>query len=525
MDKILEIQNLSLNFKGFKLKNIALSIQKGEVLGLVGQSGSGKSLLSNIILGFVKDYEILNGGIEFLGENLLLKNEKVMCSIRGAKIGYIFQEPLSALNPLHKIKKQILEALKIHNLYSKDTLQTRLYELLDMVKLDKSHLQRYPYELSGGQRQRVCIAIALANNPQLLIADEPTTALDSKIQEQIIGLLQDLQKQLHLSILFISHNLGVISQISQNIAVMKEGEIVEYGVNQDIFKSPRHSYTKALLKSLGISYREVKNYGEEILRVEDLKLCYVLKRNFLGKTLQELEALKSLNFTLREGESLGIIGESGSGKSSLANALVNLLQPSGKIMFLQEDFLNLKGKALQAKRKALQMIFQDPFGALNPKMNLYEIIKEGLEIHHFKGDIAKEVCQALYDVGLDESFLQRYPYELSGGQRQRVCIARSLVLKPKILILDEATSALDQNTQKQVLDLFLALGQKYALSYLCISHDLAVVANLCERVLVLQKGGIIESGITQEVFSNPKTTYVKELLECARFNARFNEGL
>ncbi|MDE5602856.1 MAG: ATP-binding cassette domain-containing protein, partial [Helicobacter sp.] len=470
---------------------------------------------------FIRDYQILNGKIEFLGENLLLKNERAMYSIRGAKIGYIFQEPLSALNPLHKIQKQILEVLKIHNFYSKDALQARLYELLEMVKLEKNHLQRYPYELSGGQRQRVCIAIALANNPQLLIADEPTTALDSKIQEQIIRLLQDLQKQLRLSILFISHNLGVISQISQNIAVMKEGEIVEYGVNQDIFTSPKHPYTKALLQSLQVTYKEVQDYGKEILRVEDLKLCYVLKRNFLGKKLQELEALKSLNFTLREGESLGIIGESGSGKSSLANALVRLLQASGKIMFLQEDFLALRGKELQTKRRLLQMIFQDPFGALNPKMNLYEIVKEGLEIHHFKGDIAKEVCQALYDVGLDESFLQRYPYELSGGQRQRVCIARSLVLKPKILILDEATSALDQNTQKQVLDLFLILAQKYALSYLCISHDLAVVANLCERVLVLQKGEIIESGITREVFSNPKTTYVKGLLE----SARFNEGL
>ena len=516
MDEVLEIHSLKVDFKGFKLEDINFGIKKGEVLGLVGESGSGKSLLSHIVLGLNRDYRLLGGCIRFLDENLLEKSEKAMRFIRGAKIGYIFQEPLSALNPLHKIEKQIVEALEIKN-YPKEEIRGRVYELLEMVRLERVYLQRYPYELSGGQRQRVCIAIALANNPELLIADEPTTALDSITQEQIIRLLQDLQKNLKLSILFISHNLAVISQISQNIVVLKEGKIVEKGSVQEIFKNPQQAYTKMLVQSLNVTYKQPKTYGEEILRVEDFGLRYPLKRNFFGRVSESFEALHALNFSLREGESLGIIGESGSGKSSLANALVRLLQPTGKMTFLQEDFLSLKGDDLQKKRKFLQMIFQDPFASLNPKMNLYEIVKEGLEIHGFRGDVFKEVSQVICDVGLDESFLRRYPYELSGGQRQRVCIARSLILKPKVLLLDEVTSALDKNTQKQIIDLFLSLSEKYALSYLCISHDLSVVANLCENVLVLEKGRIVEMGATQEVFSNPKTNILRTMLESACF--------
>ncbi|MDY3114158.1 MAG: dipeptide ABC transporter ATP-binding protein [Helicobacter sp.] len=519
---LLEIKNLSAECAKFALKNIFLSIKECEIVGLVGESGSGKTLLSYLILRLIHNYSIKGGSIEFLGRNLLNLKEKELQKLRGSEISYIFQEPLSALNPLHKIKKQLEEAILIHKPFlKKDAINKRIKELLNSVQLDSTLLERYPYELSGGQRQRVCIAIALANNPKLLIADEPTTALDSTTQEQIIMLLKQLQKEFNLSILFISHNLSVVSKLSQRIIVMQKGEIIEENTTKELFKNPKNAYTKMLLEALHFNYN-VESFSKEVLlKAQNLSVKYPLKKSFFGKTLESFKAVESLNFTLHKGESLGIIGESGSGKSSLANALCGLLESkniSGSVEALGLELFALKDKELKAFRKNMQIVFQDPFSALNPKMNILEILLEGLFVHFrdlSKALKLKMAIRVLRDVGLNASFLKRYPNELSGGQRQRINIARSLILKPKILILDEPTSALDCATQKQILTLLLKLAKEYKLSYICISHDLSTIATLCQSVLVLKKGRILESGSTKEVFSAPKNAYVKELLDAS----------
>lgn len=512
---ILKVESLSLKLANFCLENISFELPKGEILGIVGESGSGKSMLGNAILQLLPNIQHQSGTIDFLGQNLLNLSQKQMQKIRGKEISYIFQEPLSALNPLHKIKKQITEAILIHNpTCPKDTLQKRILELLENVSLPPKMLDSYPHELSGGQRQRICIAIALANSPKILIADEPTTALDSTTQQQILELLQFLQKKLHLSILFISHDLLAVSKLCKKILVLKKGKIIESGDTSSIFNSPKNPYTKLLVESLTFHYNTQKNFGKTIMEVENLGVSYIVKKNFWGKALEKFEALKPLSFQLKEGENLGIIGESGSGKTSLGNAICRLIESNGTIKLLGQDFFSLKGESLRDFRKNIQMIFQDPFSSLNPKMTISQILKEGLLAHKIPNYQTK-ITQALLDVSLDESFLERYPNELSGGQRQRISIARSLVLKPKILLLDEPTSALDKNTQKQILKLLLRLAKQYHLSYICISHDLSVIASLCQSVIVLKKGEILERGNTQEVFANPKNAYVKKLLEAS----------
>lgn len=513
--KLLEIKNLCLKLGNFSLKNISFTLEEGSILGIVGESGSGKSMLGNAILQLLPNLQYQKGEINFLGQNLLQYSSAKMQKIRGKEISYIFQEPLSALNPLHKIKKQLAEALLIHNPnLPKADLQSKLIELLENVHLPQKVLESYPYELSGGQRQRICIAIALANSPKLLIADEPTTALDSTTQEQILLLLQSLQKKLHLSVLFISHDLLVISKLCKTILVLKQGEIIERGFTQNIFKNPQNPYTKLLVQSLHFSYNTHLDFGKPLLEVENLQVSYATKKSFWGKTLESFEALKPLSFELREGESLGIIGESGSGKTSLANAICRLVESKGKVDLLNQDFFLLQGEKLRDFRKNIQMIFQDPFSSLNPKMTIAQILAEGLIAHNIQ-DRQARIKQVLLDTSLDESFLERYPNELSGGQRQRVSIARSLILKPKVLLLDEPTSALDKNTQKQILNLLLKLSKQYHLSYLCISHDLSVIATLCQNVIVLKNGEALERGKTQEVFKNPKNPYVQSLLKAS----------
>lgn len=517
MNEILSFKNFSLNLGAFALKNINFSLRKGEVLGIVGQSGSGKSLLSYTLLGFIKEYVEQKGEIFLYGEKLDFQNEKKMQFLRGRKIAYIFQEPLSALNPLQKIKIQIQESINIDKKLSYELLNKRTLELLEWVKLEEKELEKYPYELSGGQRQRVCIAIALAKNPEILIADEPTTALDPTTQEEIIKLLQQMQQKLNLSIIFISHNLGVISQISQNVLVLKSGEIIEQGNCREVFKNPKHPFSKELLATLKVVFKERGEYQEEILKAKDFSVSYVTQRSFLGRVQKEFMALKPFSFALRRGESLGIIGESGSGKSSLANALVRLIEAKGELEILGEPFLELRGKALQKMRLNLQMILQDPNSSLNPKKTLYEIIVEGLKIHKIKENYLEVAKKALLEVGLNEEYLYRYPSELSGGERQRVSIARVLVLKPKILILDEPTSALDKFTQAQIIKLLLQLAKTHQLSYICISHDLNVIAQMCEKVIVLKRGEVVASGDTKEIFQE-KNAYIQNLLEAFRFD-------
>lgn len=518
---MLAIESLSVCVKNFQLKNININLQEGEILGIVGESGSGKTLLSYLMLRLISHYEVESGRIIFLGKNLLELPQSQMQALRGKEISYIFQEPLSALNPLHKIKKQIQEAIVIHNPnITQDALQCRIAELLENVQLPNSVLDSYPYALSGGQRQRVCIAIAIANNPKILIADEPTTALDSTTQAQILELLKTLRKKFKLNILFISHNLAVVSKLCEKIIVMQKGEIIEQGDTQSIFQNPKNAYTKMLLEALRFHYNK-ESYGKDsVLRVQDLSVQYPIKKSFFGKTLESFAALKPLSFTLHQGESLGIIGESGSGKSSLANALCRILESecvSGRMELLGRDFFALRGNALRMERANIQMIFQDPFSSLNPKMQIFQILKEGLEAH-FKLDkisAQERIKGVLQDVGLEEGFLWRYPNELSGGQRQRVSIARSLILRPKVMILDEPTSALDCASQNQILHLLLKLAKQYGLSYLCISHDLNVIATLCQNVLVLRQGEMLEYGATRAVFNAPKHPYVKGLLDAS----------
>lgn len=519
--KLLSVENLFVKVENFTLRNLSFYVKEGESVGLVGESGSGKTLLSHLILQLVQDYKITSGSITFLGENLLKMCRNDLQKMRGSKIGYIFQEPLSALNPLQKIHKQLSEAILIHNPCNKEFLEQRIAKLLNDVQLDKKILNAYPYELSGGQRQRVCIAIALANHPKLIIADEPTTALDSTTQKQIIALLEQLKEKLKISILLISHNLAVVSKICQRVIVLQNGEIVESGLTQEVFKTPKHIYTKTLLEALQFHYNNSHYEEEVLLRVNHLSVVYPIKKGFFGKTLKSFVALEPLCFALHSKENLGIIGESGSGKSSLANAICRSLDVDmikGEMNFLGENFFALKGQKLQTFRGLLQIVFQDPFGALNPKMNILQIIQEGLRVHHkhlSKKQIEQKVIAVLYDVGLDASFLERYPNELSGGQRQRVNIARSLILRPKVLILDEPTSALDCATQRQILNLFLKLAMEYQLSYICISHDLSVIATLCQNVLVLKEGKLLESGATKDIFNAPKHPYVKELLQAS----------
>ncbi|WP_299550117.1 dipeptide ABC transporter ATP-binding protein [uncultured Helicobacter sp.] len=518
---LLTIKSLSVEFNGFCLKNINFSLKEGEVLGIVGESGSGKTLLSHLILRLTSSYTLQSGGIYYLGENLLEITESKMQNLRGLEIGYVFQEPLSALNPLQKIYKQLSEAILIHNpKITKMALQERIQELLHSVQLSNNVLQAYPYALSGGQRQRICLAIALANRPKILIADEPTTALDSTTQAQIIELLKNLQKTLGLSVIFISHNLAVVSKICKRVLVMQKGEIIEIGKREEIFKNPKNIYTKTLVNALKFNYNTESFSKESVLETKDLSVKYPIKKNFFGKTLESFLALEPLSLTLRKGESLGIIGESGSGKSSLANALCYLLDKdciAGEIKLLGKDFLNLKGKNLREFRACMQLIFQDPFSSLNPRMSVFEILQEGLQAHFNLNKKAQKerIVKTLNDVGLSCDFLKRYPNELSGGQRQRVSLARSLILHPKILILDEPTSALDCATQEQILKLLLKLLQQYQLSYICISHDLSVIATLCQNVLVLKNGRVLENGATKEVFKAPKDLYVKNLLEAS----------
>ncbi|TLD83180.1 ABC transporter ATP-binding protein [Helicobacter sp. MIT 11-5569] len=518
---LLKVESLNAKIGKFFLKDISFSLKEGEVLGIAGESGSGKTLLSHLILRLIKDYKIKQGSIRFLGENLLEIPESKMQNLRGLKLSYIFQEPLSALNPLQKIDKQLSEAILIHNpKITSCVLQERINTLLTNVQLPKSVLESYPYVLSGGQRQRVCIAIALANNPKILIADEPTTALDSTTQAQIIELLKNLQKSFGLSIIFISHNLAVISKLCNRVLIMQDGEIIESGGKEEIFKTPKNAYTKMLIDALAFHYNKESYEKEVVLEAKNISVEYPKKKSFFGKTLESFTALKPLSFSLYKRESLGVIGESGSGKSSLANALCRLADEEcvkGEIRLLGRDFLGLKGSALREFRASIQLIFQDPFSSLNPKMNLFKILQEGLQAHICldKESQKRRIIQSLEDVGLDASYMERYPNELSGGQRQRVSIARSLILRPKVLILDEPTSALDCATQRQILKLLLKLTKQYGLSYICISHDLSVIATLCQNVLVLKEGNVLESGLTQEVFSSPKNAYVKELLQAS----------
>ena len=526
-EPLLKIENLSVDFsmgehKVHAVKNVSLTIERGETLALVGESGSGKSVTAHSILRLLPYPEASHpsGRITFDGIDTLSASENELRRLRGAGLGMIFQEPMTSLNPLHTVEKQITEVLLLHQNLDHSAAIRRTVELLGLVGIHEpeKRLGSYPHQLSGGQRQRVMIAMALANEPDLLIADEPTTALDVTVQSQILDLLKDLQEKFGMAVLLITHDFHVVRRISKRVAVMYQGEIVETGPTGEVFKNPQHEYTKLLLQAEPAGNPcPVKPSAPVVVRTEDLKVWFPIKRGVLKKTVDHVKAVNGVSIEVREGRSLGIVGESGSGKSTLGLAVLRLLSSTGQIEFEGRRIDPLGGKRMRPLRREMQVVFQDPFGSLSPRMSVGGIVAEGLEIHEPAEQSVHEeqVIKALNEVGLDPESRHRYPHEFSGGQRQRVAIARALVLKPKLIILDEPTSSLDRSVQFQVIELLRDLQEAHGLTYLFITHDLKVVKALCHDIIVMKAGEVVESGPANQVFSAPQKPYTQALLAAA----------
>jgi len=518
---LISIKNLKISFKQNQnvVNNVNIEIPKGKTVAIVGESGSGKTLSALSILKLLPENANINSGSIMYEEKDLLKlplNE--IEKIRGNKISTIFQEPMSSLNPLHTIDKQIKEIITTHNKKNTAELNASVLNLLKEVNLDDlmNRPNIYSYELSGGQRQRVMIAMSIANNPDLLIADEPTTALDVTVQQQILSLLNNIQKHRKMSILFISHDLGVVNKIADYIYVMKDGEIIEHGEKFEIFNHPKNPYTKQLVGFQNKIRKIKENKEKEILKITDLKVWYPIKKGIFKKTVDYVKAIDAINFTLKKKETLGIVGESGSGKTSLVLAILKLITSSGKIEFNEMDLNFIKKNKLKNIRKDIQIVFQDPFSSLSPRMNVEKILNEGIDVHFPKySELEKKqiLKNILTETGMNyERDHNKYPHEFSGGQRQRIAIARALILKPKILILDEPTSALDITIQNQILDLLQNLQEKYSLSYIFISHDMNVIRSVSDKILVLKTGKLIEYNNAEIVFNSPKDEYTKNLI-------------
>lgn len=523
---LLEIKHLSVFFRNEKgsdfqaVNDVNLKLESGKILGIVGESGSGKSVTALSVLGLLpypKAYHSPDTSILFNNQELIGKSNKELQKIRGNQIAFIFQEPMSSLNPLHKIGRQISESLEMHSQLSAAEIKKRTLELLRAVKIPnpEQKMKAFPFELSGGQRQRVMIAMAIANNPKILIADEPTTALDVTIQKQIIELLMELKQRLNMSIIFISHNLRLVHQIADDIAVMYQGELVEYGSSEQIFNHPQHDYTKTLISS-NLLLNKKENYKKDIvLKAQNLIVEFILKKNFWGRALQTLKAVNQVSFDLARGETLGIVGESGSGKTTLALAMVNLVKHHGNILIKNNNLFYEHTKF----SKDIQIVFQDPYNALNPRMTIREIIGEGLSVHYPQlsdADKTANIIQIMKEVELNPDWQNKYPHEFSGGQRQRIALARALILRPQIIILDEPTSALDVTVQAQIIDLLKRLQNKYALSYIFISHDMNAIRAISHRIMVMKDGKVVETGTVEQIFNQPKHKYTKELIAAAK---------
>lgn len=525
---ILSIKDLSVSFKQGKtpahiVKKISFDIKKGETLALVGESGSGKSVSALSILQLLPYPTAFHpsGSITFENQELLGVPEKDLQKVRGNKISMIFQEPMTSLNPLHTIEKQISESLFLHQSMSKEKAQKRVIELLDLVGLENliQRLGAYPHELSGGQRQRVMIAMTLANDPDILIADEPTTALDVTVQAQVLELMKDLQEKLGMAILLITHDLTIVEKFSHRVAVMKSGEIVETNTTKELFKKPVHAYTKKLLNATPSGAPKGFDRNKTpILEGQNIKVHFPVAKSFFGKAKDVVKAVDDISLDIRPGETLGVVGESGSGKSTLGMALLKLNQAQGKILFKGKDIITLSQKEMRILREDIQIVFQDPYGALSPRLTVDGIIREGLDLH--RGDLSKEareelVIQALTDVQMDPETRHRFPHEFSGGQRQRIAIARAMVLEPEFVILDEPTSALDMSVQGEVIDLLRDLQARKNLAYMFISHDLRVVRAISHNVIVMKNGKIVEVGTTEQIFETPQQDYTKKLISAA----------
>ena len=519
---LLQVSDLSIEFRTEAgtvraVQDVAFSVHRGETLALVGESGSGKTVSALSILQLLPTTSRTTGSILLEDQQLLGTSFEQLKAVRGNRISMIFQEPMTSLNPLHTIEKQVSEVLLIHKGLSLEAARGRTLELLHLVGLDQvaQRLNAFPHELSGGQRQRAMIAMALANEPDLLIADEPTTALDVTIQAQILQLLKELQNQLKMAMLFITHNLAVVKKIADQVCVMCEGEIVERGSVVEIFEHPSHPYTQKLLASEPKRKTVVPDDANPLIQATDLRVWYPIKKGIFRKTIDHVKAVDGLTIHVGAGQTLGVVGESGSGKTTLGLALLRLISSRGQIQFRQKSIQGLKFKEIQPLRREMQIIFQDPFGSLNPRMSVGEIIEEGLKVHRIEEDRKQRenlIIDVLNQVGLENEVKDRYPHEFSGGQRQRIAIARAIVLKPKLVVLDEPTSSLDVSVQVQVLDLLQHLQQVHHLAYIFISHDLKVVQAMADSVIVMKDGKVVEQGTTEEIFSAPKADYTRALI-------------
>lgn len=526
-EPVLEIRGLAISFtrNGITttpVKNASLKINAGEMLALVGESGSGKSLTAHAAMRLLPPTSHISGEIFFKGENITLVSDARLHELRGHRVGMIFQEPMTSLNPLHSVERQISETLFLHQGLSREAARKRTLELLDLVGIPEpeKRLGSYPHELSGGQRQRVMIAMALANNPELLIADEPTTALDVTLQEQILNLLRDLQQKLGLAILLISHDLTLVRRFAQRVAVMQQGEIVEVSATETLFQQPQHPYSQMLLSAEPTGQPEpVPATATTLLDVHNLRVWFAQRGGLFSRVKDYIKAVDDISFQLRERETLSIVGESGSGKTTLALAILRLLPATGTAVFMGQDLMSLRQKEMRPLRKNLQIVFQDPYGSLSPRMSILDIIGEGLEVHGMERSQREQaVIEALKAVNLDPDTRHRYPHEFSGGQRQRIAIARALVLKPQLIVLDEPTSALDRTVQKQIVELLRQLQVDFGFACLFISHDLKVVKAMAHRVMVLRYGKMLECRDAEALFSAPENDYTRALLAAAFIN-------
>ncbi len=527
-ETLLEVRDLSVAFGAgarevLAVDRVSFSIGKGEIVALVGESGSGKSVTALSVMKLLPypSAHHPSGEVIFKGKELLHASEREIRAVRGDDITIVFQEPMTSLNPLHTIEKQIAEIIQLHNPMSNERARQRILDLLGRVGIPDpaGRLDSYPHQLSGGQRQRVMIAMALANEPDLLIADEPTTALDVTVQAQILKLLKEQQQRLGMSMLFITHDLGIVRKLADRVCVMQRGKIVEQGEVERVFTAPEHPYTKALLAAEPKpDPAPPRPDAPEIVRADNLKVWFPIKRGVLRKTIGHIKAVDGVSVSVRKGETLGVVGESGSGKTTLGLALLRLISSDGPIVFLGQSIQGLQFKAMRPIRRDMQIVFQDPYGSLSPRMSVADIIAEGLEVHSPK--LTREerdarVVTALTDVGLDPGTRHRYPHEFSGGQRQRIALARAVVLEPTFVVLDEPTSALDMLIQAQMVDLLRDLQKRRELTYMFISHDLRVVAALASRLLVLRNGKVVEEGAAADLFRAPKTAYTRALFAAA----------
>jgi microcin C transport system ATP-binding protein len=527
-DPLLQIRDLSVSFdtpggEVQAVRHLTLDINKGEAVALVGESGSGKSVTALSILQLLPypPARHPSGSIRFEGQELVGAPEPILRRVRGNRIAMIFQEPMTSLNPLHTIEKQVSEVLFVHKALGRAAAHARTLELLHLVGLRQAEqrLDAYPHQLSGGERQRVMIAMALANEPDLLIADEPTTALDVTIQAQILTLLNRLQAQFGMALLLITHDLTIVRKIASRVCVMTQGEIVESGATAEIFAQPHHAYTRHLLEAEPKGQPLVAPADAPVvMAAQDVKVWFPIKGGLLHRTVDHVKAVDRISVTVREGHTVGIVGESGSGKTTLGLALLRLLRSEGGIQFCGRDIQGLAAKTLRPLRREFQVVFQDPYGSLSPRMSVGQIIGEGLHVHGLGRDAGERramIDQVLGEVGLDPEIQDRYPHEFSGGQRQRIAIARAMVLRPRFVVLDEPTSALDMSVQAQIVDLLRELQARHRLAYLFISHDLRVVRALSSEVIVMRAGRVVEHGPTAETFDHPKDGYTRALLAAA----------